>query len=290
MSGADLFEDGFPHSTKEGYRAGCRGRACPGIEENGISCADAFARYQGDYGFRKKVDAGMSPSEIMAAEAVPIAENPRPKPKVAPKPTVQPLSPEAEAAIESVPADDEAAPRFETFGKPTSRPAVTKEIPLENHGTPKGYKAGCRLRDKCPGVETVGKSCTQAVAEYQRAATAARKRNQVAAAPAPVVEPEVEAEALALEVGPLIGEALADAEAPQEQPSEPQPELDESQEVAPSADELLARIAELEGQLAAARRTALEAALEANNAAQPSTATFADGTRVTVTVTIDRAA
>ncbi len=284
MSSADLFEDGFPHSTKEGYKAGCRGRACPGIEDNGISCADAYARYQGDYGFRKKVDAGMTPSEIMAAEAAPVAEKPRPKPKAAPKPTVQPLSAEARAAVES-----EAA-AAENSAQEAPEPEPTKEIPLENHGTTKGYKAGCRLRDKCPGIETVGKSCTQAIAEYQRDAKAAKKRDLAAVAPTKV-DPAVEAEALAVEVAPLIGEVLVDVDDAPEEPADALPqETDERLEATPSADELLAKIAELERQLDNARRAALEAALEANRAAQPSTATFADGTRVTVTVTIDRAA
>lgn len=76
MSGADLYEDGFPHSTVEGYNRGCRGNACPGLLENGISCAQTFSRFNGDYGFRKKVGAGMSASEIVAEEKT--AAKPKP--------------------------------------------------------------------------------------------------------------------------------------------------------------------------------------------------------------------
>lgn len=69
MSTMDLFEDGFPHSTREGYEAGCRGSACLGKLENGFSCSEAAVRYAGDYGYRKRVEAGMTPAEIADADA-----------------------------------------------------------------------------------------------------------------------------------------------------------------------------------------------------------------------------
>lgn len=54
------------HGTVAGYRAGCHGStiSCGAI----VSCAAVFVRYQGDWGFRKRVDAGESPVDIFAAE------------------------------------------------------------------------------------------------------------------------------------------------------------------------------------------------------------------------------
>lgn len=55
------------HGTPAGYRAGCHGSAasCGGV----VSCATVYVRYQGDWGFRKRVDAGEDPTSIILAEA-----------------------------------------------------------------------------------------------------------------------------------------------------------------------------------------------------------------------------
>lgn len=291
MSSADLLEDGFPHSTPEGYRSGCQGHACPGIADNGISCADSFARYQGDYGFRKKVDAGMSPKEIVAAERAAQSAGSekldgKPKPRPVKKPTAQPLSEEAQAAID--------AATVETVGE-----APAKEIPLEKHGTPKGYYLGCRLKDECPGVERVGKSCNQAVNEYQRALKENRKKREAAAAvaaeevlPVTAVEAVSEHELVGVDAdGELcscgdhegsVVEHLAAVALALPAPADHEPEEPSESEDAPALDELTAlrdRVAELERLLA-----------EASQAQPPAVATLPDGTRVTVVVTVDRAA
>lgn len=54
------------HGTVDGFRAGCHGStvSCGAI----VSCTDAFTRYQGDWGFRKRVDAGEHPADIVTAE------------------------------------------------------------------------------------------------------------------------------------------------------------------------------------------------------------------------------
>lgn len=54
------------HGTVDGYRAGCHGsrNSCGAA----ISCAEVYIRYQGDWGFRKRVNAGEAPAEIIAAE------------------------------------------------------------------------------------------------------------------------------------------------------------------------------------------------------------------------------
>lgn len=58
MSATDL------HGTVDGYRAGCRGSACSGQ----VTCRDVWTRYNGDYTFRRRVDAGDAPAVIVAEE------------------------------------------------------------------------------------------------------------------------------------------------------------------------------------------------------------------------------
>lgn len=55
------------HGTVDGYRAGCHGStaSCGAT----VSCTDVYIRYQGDWGFRKRVDAGENPADIVADEA-----------------------------------------------------------------------------------------------------------------------------------------------------------------------------------------------------------------------------
>lgn len=247
MSGADLFEDGFPHSTKEGYRAGCRGRACPGVAENGISCAEAYSRYQGDYGFKKRVDAGMSASEIVAEEKT------FAKPRPVKKPTVKPLSVEAAAAVElveAVPAEVELPAEPEPAGR---------EVAYEKHGTPKGYFNGCRLRDSCPGIERVGKSCTQAVVDYQREMKENRRRRASEAVDAAREdvesprEPESEEDEVTLTVGETDAEFVAGVELGEAAPEEV---------ASGSVDELLVDLERAESRLDEVEREASELKVE----------------------------
>lgn len=64
MSAFDQLDDSFPHGSVEGYRAGCRGRICPAE----MSCADVYLRYCGDYGFRRRIDAGETAAAIFESE------------------------------------------------------------------------------------------------------------------------------------------------------------------------------------------------------------------------------
>ncbi|WP_345750092.1 Lsr2 family DNA-binding protein [Microbacterium rhizophilus] len=66
MSSADLFEDGFPHGTPDGYDRGCRGSGCPGQLEWGLSCARAWIASKGDYRYNKLARQGLTPAEIAA--------------------------------------------------------------------------------------------------------------------------------------------------------------------------------------------------------------------------------
>lgn len=61
----DLHNPGFPHGTPDGYRHGCRGSACG----SPASCRDVYTRYQGDYSFKKLIDAGVPAADILAQEA-----------------------------------------------------------------------------------------------------------------------------------------------------------------------------------------------------------------------------
>jgi hypothetical protein len=287
MSGADLLEDGFPHSTPQGYKAGCQGRSCPGTADNGISCADSFARYQGDYGFRKKVDAGMSPKEIVAAEraATTVAA---PKPKPVAKPTADPLSEEARAEVDAAVAvivDDAPA---------------QKEIPLDKHGTPKGYYLGCRLKDECPGVELVGKSCNQAINEYQKALKENRKKRAAAEIDA-VPLPEDEQTALAEDVpAETIPDEALDSVAEHELAGvDSEGELCSCGHHGASLPEHLSEIilgwrneaTNLREEVAALQKRMDERPKhERSKHEQPAVATLPDGTRVTVVVTVERAA
>ena len=63
---ADILTDAtYPHGTPAGFRGGCRGGACPAP----VTCRDVFTRYNGDYAFRKAVDAGIPVAEFIATEA-----------------------------------------------------------------------------------------------------------------------------------------------------------------------------------------------------------------------------
>lgn len=60
MNADIILDDTFPHGTPAGYVRGCHGRACP----SPYPCRVVYVRYQGDFAFRKRLDAGMSAAEI----------------------------------------------------------------------------------------------------------------------------------------------------------------------------------------------------------------------------------
>lgn len=94
MSSADLWEDGFPHGTTEGYDRGCRGGACPGTDAWGLSCKLAKTMSRGDYQYQKLAKTGAGPAEIAeqlgliptAPTAAPAKAKSAPKAKAAPAP------------------------------------------------------------------------------------------------------------------------------------------------------------------------------------------------------------
>ncbi|WP_454113574.1 hypothetical protein [Microbacterium maritypicum] len=54
----------YPHGTVEGFQEGCNTAHCPAD----VSCKTVFTRFNGDYAFRRQINAGMTPAEIVAAE------------------------------------------------------------------------------------------------------------------------------------------------------------------------------------------------------------------------------
>lgn len=151
MGALDRLEDGFPHGTPDGYRQGCKGSHCPEGDAGRLSCMQAYTRYQSDFGYRRRVDEGMTPVQLWEFDQK-VAEEKRSLVTKAPQ-----SAPEPEPASDVDPVRAAAIAHAETTG-----------ISYEKHGTTGGYSAGCRDKESCPGFERVGKSCTQAVNEYQR--------------------------------------------------------------------------------------------------------------------------
>ncbi|MFF1540468.1 hypothetical protein ACFVWL_10330 [Microbacterium sp. NPDC058269] len=75
-----------PHGTVAGFQEGCTTGHCPAD----VSCKTVFTRFNGDYAFRRQINAGMTPAEIVAAETPEPPARAR-KPAPAPKtPTRKP--------------------------------------------------------------------------------------------------------------------------------------------------------------------------------------------------------
>lgn len=64
MSSEILHDQGFPHGTVDGFTLGCRGSRCP----SPVACVDVQRLYAGDWAFRRQINAGMTPAQIVAAE------------------------------------------------------------------------------------------------------------------------------------------------------------------------------------------------------------------------------
>lgn len=81
MSSSDLFVEGFPHGTPEGFDRGCRGGVCPAGIEHGLSCKVAKQKSRGDYQYQKLVKSGASLASIAYALGLVGSEPGAPKPK-----------------------------------------------------------------------------------------------------------------------------------------------------------------------------------------------------------------
>lgn len=159
MSTTDLYTEDFPHGTPKGYELGCRGAACPNQQSTELTCRQAHMKYQGDYAYRKAIDAGETWVEPVVVKAPVPAAKPKPAP-VAPKPAASAVS--ARSGRLKVGVDDVGFP----------------------HGTPNGYARGCKKPVVCPAEV----SCTDANRAYQNAWHAAKVAKEAAAVV--VVTPE----------------------------------------------------------------------------------------------------
>lgn len=63
MSSNIIHDPSFPHG-KYGYILGCHGSHCPAD----VACRDVHLRYSGDFAFRRLIDAGHTPADIIKAE------------------------------------------------------------------------------------------------------------------------------------------------------------------------------------------------------------------------------
>lgn len=153
MSGADLYEDDYPHGTVEGYNNGCKGGSCPAGVEYGLSCKTAKAKSHGDFQYQKLAKTGATVPEIAealgligTAPSAPRTKKPgadkltgnRPKPP-APKPPKPPApqppkppAPQPEQSVAGVP--DEVATSADDGG----RPIPEKYLPAE--GSPQARR------------------------------------------------------------------------------------------------------------------------------------------------------
>jgi hypothetical protein len=68
MTHADIYAGDFPHGTPAGFALGCRGATCANHATEWPTCKEANLRYQGDYMYRKRVDAGMTLAELRTAD------------------------------------------------------------------------------------------------------------------------------------------------------------------------------------------------------------------------------
>ncbi|MEF2979061.1 hypothetical protein [Subtercola sp. YIM 133946] len=267
MGTLDLYVDGFPHGTDEGYRMGCQSNgACPRDEDGLQSCKQAAIRLKSDWRYSLMVKQGASELEAaralgapaakvspnVHAEPEPVAEerivfdderSVRPAPHVAfspaqekaagPKP--RPVRNPAETVVPLAPealTDVAVDPDKPKFGK------LALDDPAFPHGTVSGYSRGCRVKNyQCPGDEN-GQTCPAAANEYQ----AERKRIQKAAkalvAP-PVEEVPAVAEPIEVELGENGSVSFVDAAYAATGPG---PEVSALELITAERDELLAKL------------------------------------------------
>ena len=140
------------HGHPTGYTAGCRGPECPHWHTDLMTCTEAHTRYQGDYAYRKAVDAGTATAEKYAAPKV-VAHIVRETPKAAKKRAV-------------------ARVKAKKVYVPTGKPRGRVPGPLV-HGTSRGTRMGCK--EDCPGDPVTGVTCRQKRATERRTAWARRQ-------------------------------------------------------------------------------------------------------------------
>ncbi len=232
MSGADLFEDGFPHGTREGYAKGCHGGACPEAVEGRRTCRDANMAYAGDQVYRHRVNDGMTPVQIAEAEAAdkvaaraagaaqrpaagPVVAVPVSKPVAVPAPPSVP-QPEAPAAEGVFYTEGEFARMRELHGSGMSDSAIAREIGRSQPQVSKRLrKMGLEPHGRMPRPAAV--EPPEAVVEHAQEVRSDGILNELADARAEIVRLQVELDKAIADVaiqeaanGTLTGQ-LADA-------------------------------------------------------------------------------
>lgn len=166
MNETKLAAAAFPHGTPEGYALGCRGVLSCAFHGTPIrTCVEASRMFAGDWTYRRRVQAGMTPEAIHAAEQEdagratpdPIFRQQRPTPTPVFSDAQEGRARKrAEAAAAGTPAPARPEPAAPNRGgrKPT---------PIR-HGTNQGYAKGCHKDSPCPESPT----CTEVHAERMR--------------------------------------------------------------------------------------------------------------------------
>jgi hypothetical protein len=143
----------FPHGMPAGHDRGCKTKSgCPNQGTELPTCVEAWVRYNGDYSYRKAVDAG-----TVSVPIAPLIDRPEPR---------------------RVFSDSQN-------GTPTKRRRAPDGVII--HGTASGYKRGCKKASECPNFRTDHETCADARARYQRENRYKRLADAAAAAgqPAP---------------------------------------------------------------------------------------------------------
>jgi hypothetical protein len=128
--------------TPQGYIEGCRGANCANHRTERMTCTEAHIRYQGDWSYRKQVDAGTATTEKEVF--------------------MEPVKRKTVRTSTDIP------PRLK-------RPMLAHE-----HGTANGYAIGCHKEFPCPGNRD-GQTCTQAQAVKQQESRERRRLRDLAA-------------------------------------------------------------------------------------------------------------
>ncbi|WP_420114536.1 hypothetical protein [Pseudactinotalea sp.] len=70
MTASIIHDPDFPHGTPVGFTNGCRGSHCPAV----LPCRDVHRRYQGEWEFRRAIDAGTPLAQILEEERKAVQE------------------------------------------------------------------------------------------------------------------------------------------------------------------------------------------------------------------------
>lgn len=286
MPERDLYAPDFPHATKKGYDLGCRGAGCPGAIEHGMSCTQVHRRHSGDYAFAKKLDAGMSVGDILAAERQAAAAEPDWETRVVAAAQSHTLvgkdadgelcscGVRAASLIEHIAESTLEAAGVHTPTVTTSlakpKAPATKTAASSLHGTTTGYQKGCHDGTQCPRHPETGKTCREAYQEYQREYAARRRANG-----GPLKNAS----------SPVAGPAPTRVEAPKPAPKPVPP----SRNV--ELDAARAEISRLQAEIDVLRAAPVHAVVTPDEPqAQQTQLTLSDGLTLTVAITVGRAA